>query len=116
MIIGKTFKFESSHNIIGHPKCGQLHGHTYHLTVEVEGSIDEKTDMVMDYHEMSEIVNRLVINKYDHTHLNMILPCQPTCERLVFVIFHTLMAEMPRLASITLQEGEGGYAKLTRQD
>lgn len=116
MVIGKTFKFESSHNIIGHPKCGQLHGHTYKLTVEVEGFINEKTDMVMDYHELSEIVNRLVINKYDHSHLNTTMPCQPTCERLVFIIFNALKAEIPLLYAVILQEGEGGYARLTRQD
>lgn len=111
MIIGKTFKFESSHAIIGHPKCGQLHGHTYHLTVEVDDFINEKTDMVMDYHTLSEIVNRLVISKYDHKHLNVEMTCQPTCERMVFIIFFALQAEIPNLYNVILQEGEGGYAR-----
>ena len=40
--IGKHFTFDASHQLPCNPiygKCQSLHGHTYHLTVEVEGEI-----------------------------------------------------------------------------
>jgi 6-pyruvoyltetrahydropterin/6-carboxytetrahydropterin synthase len=121
MIIGKTFKFEAAHCLPGHEKCGKVHGHTYKLTVEVEGSIDPVTGMLMDYHELANIVKAEVIDIFDHRYLNDIVVSIPTCERLAVMIFETLDAPIRNfwgperaLKSVTLQEGEGGYARKER--
>lgn len=119
MIIGKTFKFESAHCLEGHAKCGQMHGHTYKLTVEVDGQI-QHDGMVMDLHLLSEIVQE-VIATHDHRCLNDLYSVS-TCEVMASAILHNLIQKFkerglfpfPRLHSVTLQEGEGGYAKVYR--
>ena len=119
MIIGKTFTFESSHFLPDHPKCGKIHGHTYRLTVEVDGPIG-KDHMVMDLHLLSEIV-RDIIKDYDHTSLNEFFP-NPTCEEMAVAIFDNLttllevykVPELVTVRTVQLQEGEGGYAKIIR--
>ncbi len=109
MIIGKEFKFESSHCLKGHPKCGYMHGHTYKITVEVEGPIDPITGIVFDLNLLSLAVKE-VIEAYDHRCLNDFILI-PTCENLVEVIWETLKNNYAlTLHSITIQEGDGGYA------
>lgn len=69
-IISKRFTFEASHVLPRHPgKCSRLHGHSWVLTVSVQGPIDEETGFVVDYGDLSELVNREVISRLDHTHL-----------------------------------------------
>jgi 6-pyruvoyltetrahydropterin/6-carboxytetrahydropterin synthase len=121
MIIGKTFKFEAAHCLPGHEKCGKVHGHTYKLTVEVEGVIGPVTGMVIDYHELASVVKSEVLDIFDHRYLNDLIVSTPTCERLAAMIFETLDAPLRQLwgsaralKSVTLQEGEGGYARKER--
>jgi len=114
MIIGKEFTFEAAHFLPGHEKCGRTHGHTYRLTVEVEGRVNQY-EMVMDLHELSDIV-REVIEQFDHSLLNDRF-YTPTCEHMAAWIAMRIEASLPifaehplRVHSVKLQEGEGGYA------
>ncbi len=66
MKIAKDFKWEMGHRLPFHKgKCKNLHGHSYKLTVEFEGSID-KNGMVLDYYDVKEIVGPIVDN-LDHS-------------------------------------------------
>jgi 6-pyruvoyltetrahydropterin/6-carboxytetrahydropterin synthase len=70
LIISKEFRFEASHVLPKHPgKCARLHGHSWVLTVAVEGSVDAETGFVVDYGMLKDLVNREVVEKLDHTHL-----------------------------------------------
>ncbi len=72
MIIAKHFEFEASHKLPDdecYGKCKNLHGHTYKLTVEVQGPINSK-GWVINFKDLKEIVNELIIDKYDHGYLN----------------------------------------------
>ena len=40
MRLGLTETIDCAHMLPGHPKCGQLHGHTYTVEVVVEGKVD----------------------------------------------------------------------------
>jgi len=40
--------FSSSHFIIGHTKCGRLHGHNYGIRLRMEGEMDREY-MLMDF-------------------------------------------------------------------
>jgi 6-pyruvoyltetrahydropterin/6-carboxytetrahydropterin synthase len=67
--IERKFTFDSAHRVEGHPKCGRLHGHTYHLEVEVSARyLDEKTGFVIDFADLDAIVKRLV-DVIDHRYL-----------------------------------------------
>ncbi|MBU0473567.1 MAG: 6-carboxytetrahydropterin synthase [Bacteroidetes bacterium] len=67
MKIAKDFRWEMAHRLQCHKgKCFNLHGHSYKMTVEFEGSVDSNTGMVLDYFEVKDIVAPLV-NELDHT-------------------------------------------------
>ena len=69
MELSKTFRFEASHILPKHPgKCSRLHGHSWVLTVFVEGPVDFATGFVMDFAIISKLVKPLV-ERLDHRHL-----------------------------------------------
>lgn len=62
MIISKDIKFDCAHMLSNYEgKCANLHGHTYHGTVTIEGDTDATTGMVLDYNRIKEVVD-----EYDH--------------------------------------------------
>jgi 6-pyruvoyltetrahydropterin/6-carboxytetrahydropterin synthase len=50
------------------------HGHNYRLWVVVTGEIDPATGFVVDLGELDALVQREVLAKLDHQHLNHALP------------------------------------------
>jgi 6-pyruvoyl tetrahydropterin synthase/QueD family protein len=70
MKITKHFSFEASHVLPLHPgKCSRLHGHSWKLAVEIEGSVNPVTGFVLDYGILSKVVKANLIDQLDHTHL-----------------------------------------------
>lgn len=70
VIISKDFTFEASHVLPKHEgKCSRLHGHSWQLTVAVEGPVDKETGFVVDYAKLKKLVNTWIIDNIDHTHL-----------------------------------------------
>lgn len=58
MTISKDIKFDCAHMLSNYDgKCSNLHGHTYHGTVILDGGKDRKTSMVLDYNEIKSIVD-----------------------------------------------------------
>jgi len=51
--------FAAAHFIIGHDKCGRLHGHNYFIKVKISGDINEQ-HMVLDYGLLKEELKKLV--------------------------------------------------------
>ncbi|TDI89346.1 MAG: 6-carboxytetrahydropterin synthase QueD, partial [Caldithrix sp.] len=47
MKLGTTHYIDCAHFLPGHPKCGQLHGHTYKVEVVIEG--ENKDGMIIDF-------------------------------------------------------------------
>jgi 6-pyruvoyl tetrahydropterin synthase/QueD family protein len=69
-IVSKQFRFEASHVLPKHPgKCSRLHGHSWLLTVSVEGPINPETGFVVDYSDLSKLVEKEIIARLDHVHL-----------------------------------------------
>lgn len=65
MKIAKEFRWEMGHRLLCHKgKCFNLHGHSYKLLVEFEGSV-EPNGMVLDYFDVKEIISPIV-DKLDH--------------------------------------------------
>ena len=62
MTISKDIKFDCAHMLSNYDgKCANLHGHTYHGTVTLEGDVDHSTSMLVDYN-----VIKKVIDDFDH--------------------------------------------------
>jgi 6-pyruvoyltetrahydropterin/6-carboxytetrahydropterin synthase len=77
--VTRTFAFEAAHQLPWHPgRCRDLHGHSYRLEVTVEGPLGDN-GIVMDFSEVKGVVEREVINRYDHRYLNDVLD-NPTAE------------------------------------
>ncbi len=65
MKIAKEFHWEMGHRLPEHfGKCKNIHGHSYKMIVELEGSLDEN-GMIMDYFDLKKIV-KPVIEVMDH--------------------------------------------------
>ena len=66
--IAKEFHWEMGHRLPFHSGgCQNIHGHSYRMRVELEGSLDEN-GMVIDYFDLKEIVEPIVA-RIDHSFL-----------------------------------------------
>lgn len=58
MTISKDIKFDCAHMLSNYEgKCANLHGHTYHGIVTLEGDVDPGTSMVLDYNDIKRVVD-----------------------------------------------------------
>ncbi|MBA2677081.1 MAG: 6-carboxytetrahydropterin synthase [Ktedonobacteraceae bacterium] len=77
-------------------KCANRngHGHNYTLEVTVAGAIDPVSGFVMDLKALKDVIEREVIQAYDHRHLNLEVPefrcMQPTTENIAIAIWNRL--------------------------
>ena len=56
-------RFSACHFIPNHPKCGCLHGHTYAISVRIEG--EQVGDFIIDFERVKGIVNE-ICDRLDH--------------------------------------------------
>ena len=81
-----------------------MHGHTYRLTVFIEGHPDEKSGWIIDYGDLKKSIQP-VIEKLDHHLLNEILGLEnPTSENLAIWLWHKIKPLVPELIKIELKE------------
>jgi 6-pyruvoyltetrahydropterin/6-carboxytetrahydropterin synthase len=70
------------------------HGHNYVVEVSLEGAPDPLTGMVLDLKVLKEILNREVVDPYDHRFLNHEVPpfdkVVPTTENIAVDIWNRL--------------------------
>ena len=112
--VTKQFKFDSSHFLPGHNKCGQMHGHTYHMEVELEGSIAEN-GMIMDFAQVKSKIQPYV-DVLDHKTLNSVKGLEiPTAENIVLWFVEQIERTYPdNLVRVRVWEGDGSYAEWKR--
>lgn len=88
--ISKEFKFCAAHYLPKHEGlCKNLHGHNYKLKIVVEGPVKRhecpEMGMIMDYKRLSKIVQREIIQVFDHSYLNESIK-NPTAENIIIWI------------------------------
>ena len=77
-------------------KCSlpHYHGHNYEMEIKVVGQPDPETGFVMDMKKLSDLVNEIVIERFDHKNLNLdteeFKNLNPTAENIAVVIFTLL--------------------------
>lgn len=113
MILAKIFTFDSAHRLPNYEgKCSQLHGHSWKLIVSLEGKVNPKTGMIIDFHQLNEIIEEKILNKLDHAYLNDIIE-NPTCENLLMWISNQLKTQkVIKLKKLTLYENETSFCEL----
>lgn len=81
MKIAKHFRWEMGHRLPEHDgECRNVHGHSYKMTVQVEGEPDFDTGMVIDFNDISAAVKPL-LQELDHAFL-----CQDCDEDLLALL------------------------------
>lgn len=82
-------------------KCANRngHGHNYTLEVTVAGEVDAVSGFVVDLKALKEILNREVVEVYDHRHLNLEVPefrsTIPTTENIAIAVWNRLSGKIP---------------------
>lgn len=107
MKLFKEFQIEAAHLLPmvpdGH-KCRRLHGHSFRITVNIEGDIDPALGWVMDFADIATAFQP-VFRELDHHYLNEIEGLDnPTSENLARWIWQKLKPELPQLSSIEIRE------------
>lgn len=141
--VTKRFSFEMAHALHGHDgDCAGIHGHSYVLDITLRGvpseqGGDPKYGMVIDFADLKVIVQRAVLDHYDHA---LVLhqadsealrgtqdlwrrlhfkPWQPTCELLLLDIVERLSGAFNpnvQLYSARLQETATSWSEWTAAD
>ena len=140
MTVAKRFRWEAAHRLPWHDgPCDNLHGHSYRMTVELEGTPDER-GMLIDFQEVKRALKPLV-DAWDHAILvaetdtellqiaeqtgwkHAVLPCDTTAENLSAYVTEHLCAEAGEMlrandvdtVRVRLAETETCYAEAERR-
>ena len=102
--------FSAAHQLRNYKgSCGDLHGHTWKVRVEVETDRLDEIGMTLDFKDLKERVGT-VIGRFDHRCLNQINPFDnenPTAEniaRYVYVEMKELLPEKIDVVEVTVWE------------
>ncbi len=113
--LGVEFEIDFAHTLKGHPKCGQPHGHTSKIIVEVEGIVPKgstyQENMLLDFAEMKKTCWD-VIGQLDHKDLDKLFDF-PTSENITAWIFENLKGKIP-LSSVKFFEGSSSYCSISK--
>jgi len=130
MVITRKVEFSASHvcrvaglpeeenrRLFGAAANPRGHGHNYVVEVSVAGEPDPVTGMVMDLKELKQVLNRQVVDPYDHRFLNYEVPpfdlVVPTTENIARDIWQRLERQLSngrhRLHAVRVYENPDLY-------
>lgn len=137
MRVAKRFKWEAAHRLPWHDgPCANLHGHSYRMTVELEGTPDER-GMLIDFQHIKRVLKPLIAS-WDHAVLigagddaladamaqlgtcTFTFPTDTTTENICAYVVHylgtralqTLQAHNVETIRVRLAETETCYAEM----
>jgi 6-pyruvoyltetrahydropterin/6-carboxytetrahydropterin synthase len=97
-------------------KCNNPHGHGHNYVMEVlvGGDVDPETGMVVDLVALDEVVRTTVLERFDHTNLNLdtvFTSRVPTTENLCRAVFGLLRDKTPaaELEYVRVEETENNF-------
>jgi 6-pyruvoyltetrahydropterin/6-carboxytetrahydropterin synthase len=120
----EALSVEENASLYGKCNNPRGHGHDYVLDVTVAGEVDQATGMVMDLAELDRLVQREVLDRFDHMHLNLDVENfrtrVPTTENLCIEIYDLLgrgfpdgreagSRMRPRLERVRLEETRSNF-------
>ena len=116
-----NFSAEENQRIFGKCSNPHGHGHNYVLEVTVAGEPDPETGMVLDLKELKDILQKEVMERMDHRHLNYEVPELagqiPTCENIAATIWELLEPKITKgkLDRVRVYESADLYADCTAE-
>ena len=107
MEIYKQFSIEAAHRLpnvpIGH-KCARLHGHSFQVSIHVDGPVGKDSGWVMDFADIKAAFAPLY-EQLDHHYLNDVVGLEnPTSENIARWIWLHLKPELPALRAVAIKE------------
>lgn len=136
MLLTRTLDFAAAHrlhapglsdaeNLAIFGKCNNPHGHghNYGVEVTVSGVPDPVTGMLVDLAALDAVLEREIMQRYDHRHLNLdtddFRETNPTSENLTLAIWRHLKDQIPapaRLHRVVVRETERNYFEVSGED
>jgi 6-pyruvoyltetrahydropterin/6-carboxytetrahydropterin synthase len=106
----------AAENAAAYGKCNNPHGHGHNYVIEVlvGGAIDSETGMVLNLAALDETVQKRVMERFDHTNLNLDSVFQnrvPTTENFCRAVFELLdgAVEPAKLVQVRVEETENNF-------
>lgn len=109
MLLRKVVEWNMGHRIPGHKTDRNLHGHRFKLLVEIVGSIDISTGLIIDLRVFKSILRKQIVDILDHSFIisskdkrmldffqknsdlrHLIIENNPTCENILLWIYQKL--------------------------
>ena len=107
MEIFKEFTFEAAHRLPNVPpghKCHRLHGHSFRVTLHVQGPVGADSGWIVDFAELTEAF-KPVHAQLDHNYLNEVEGLSnPTSENLARWVWQRVRPRLPQLSQVMVRE------------
>lgn len=104
----REYSFEAAHRLPMVPadhKCARMHGHSFRVEVTVAGPLDERMGWLVDFADITAVVEPLLKGELDHRALNDVPGLEnPTSEHLCVWLWQRLAPRLPGLAALTVHE------------
>ncbi len=105
--LAREFRFEAAHRLprmpAGH-KCSRLHGHSFRFEVLLEGEVDDRTGILIDFGDIDKTLQP-ILAQLDHYLLNEIEGLEnPTSEVLSAWLWRRILPLLPMLKAVTVAE------------
>lgn len=85
---------ETNKRVFGKCNLPNYHGHNYELVVRITGQPDRNTGYVMDMKDLSNLIKKEIVARFDHKNLNLdtaeFKNLNPTAENIAIVIYNLL--------------------------
>lgn len=110
---------EKNEEVFGKCANKNWHGHNYELFVAVKGEINPDTGFIIDLKDLSDLLNKKVVEKLDHKNLNLDVPFlegkMASTEILCIAIWNEIDQDIKNLGaelhSLKLTETENNFVE-----
>jgi 6-pyruvoyltetrahydropterin/6-carboxytetrahydropterin synthase len=89
---------EQNAHVFGKCNYPNYHGHNYELIVQVTGEVNPDTGYVVDLKWLNDLMERYVLEKFDHKNLNLdteeFKNLNPSAENIAIVIYNILRGHL----------------------
>ena len=89
---------EENEKVFGKCSNPNFHGHNYELIVKLSGEPDPETGYVYDLKKLSDLIDKFILEKFDHKNLNLDVEefksMNPSAENIAVVTYNILRKEI----------------------
>ena len=104
----REYAFEAAHRlpmVAPDHKCARMHGHSFRVEVCLAGELDDSMGWLVDFDQITTIVEPVIMNELDHRTLNDVPGLEnPTSELLCVWLWKRLRPRLSQLSAITVHE------------